>query len=200
MARRLGSPLDAILELRDSHGRRISCDEVRVGDDPVLAYRLPEDGEYLMMIANLGFGGGPEYVYRITASSAPFIYSAFPPGGRSGETREIEFLALSGAGSPRIVKESVSFPAGHKGPFWYRSRNAVNAVLLSAGDIPEVTAPDRNHSADPIMDVSPPIIVNGRFRTETDEGYYRFAAKRRDYHARLSAIPSRIARDAAFRD
>jgi hypothetical protein len=178
MARRIGSPLDPVLELRDARGHRLTGDEVRVGDDPVLGYRIPADGEYSLMVANLGFGGGPEYVYRITVSSAAYIYSAFPTGGRSGESREIEFLALTGVGAPQVLKERVSFPTRAEGLFWYRSIAASNLVLFSVGHGPELTEPGTNQSAATATDVSPPVTVNGRFKTDSAEDWFRLAAKR----------------------
>src|SRR5439155_7351455 len=89
MAARIGSPLDPAVEIRDKHGRRMMVEEVRVGNDPVLAFRVPADGDYLLQIGNLGLPGGPEYVYRITVSASPSAPFAFPAGGRTGETKDV---------------------------------------------------------------------------------------------------------------
>lgn len=63
---RLGSPLDPVLDVRDEHGRRFEVVEHRIGCDPVVSFRAPHTGDYTFMVSNLGYYGGPEYVYRAT--------------------------------------------------------------------------------------------------------------------------------------
>src|SRR5947207_3893615 len=65
LAARIGSPLDPVVEVTDLKGRRMEVEEVRVGTDPVLAFRVPATGDYRVSIANVGFQGGPAYVYRM---------------------------------------------------------------------------------------------------------------------------------------
>lgn len=177
MAARLGSPLDAVLELRDARGRRLSGDEVRVGNDPVVGFRIPEDGDYSLLVSNLGVGGGPEYVYRVTVTTSLYAYSVFPAGGHAGEKREVEFLTLTGTGMPRVLKEKVTFPKNAGRPFWYRGTAAKNPILLAVGDLPEATAPGTNHTAAAALPLSAPVAVSGRFRSENEEDWYRFTAK-----------------------
>ena len=178
MAGRIGSPLDPVIELRDRRGQRIAGDEVRVGNDPVRAFLIPNDGDYSLQVANLGFGGGPEYVYRITLSTAPYVYSAFPAGGRVGETCAIELLALTGKGRPRTFSEKITFPRSSTGTFWRRPTGSSNLVPLIAGDLPEETEPETNHSAETAMPLTLPVTVNGRFRTDAEEDWYCFSAKK----------------------
>ena len=64
----------------------MAIEEVRAGTDPVIAFRVPATGDYRVSIANVSFHGGPQYVYRMTVSTAPFVAYAFPPGGKTGET------------------------------------------------------------------------------------------------------------------
>src|SRR5438445_7016758 len=119
MAARIGSPLDPAISITDTRGKRQEVQEVRVGNDPVTAFRVPATGDYRLHVANLGFGGGPAFVYRITLSTMPFAVHAFPPGGRIGETREVETYVLTGTTEFRTVKEKVTFPAT-PGPFLHR--------------------------------------------------------------------------------
>jgi hypothetical protein len=179
LAARIGSPLDPVLELRDPAGRRLPGDVVRVGGDPVWAFRIPTDGDYSLQVSNLGVGGGPEYVYRITFSTAPYCYAPFPAGGNAGATGEVEFLALTGTGTPRTLKEKVAFPAGRPGTFWWRRPAAgSNAVPLVVGDVPEITGPETNRSVGTALELPLPVTVNGRFRTESAEDWFRFLAKK----------------------
>src|SRR5207253_10662782 len=119
LSARTGSPLDPVIAILDDKGKRMDVDEIRVGNDPVVSFRVPKTGDYRLHVANLGFGGGPAYVYRITMSTKPFAVHAFPPGGRAGEIREIETYTLTGAADFRAVKGKVTLPAT-PGPFLFR--------------------------------------------------------------------------------
>lgn len=68
---RLGSPLEPLLEVRDDLGRRVDVVEQRIGCDPVVRFRAPRTGDYTLMISNLGYHGGPQYVYRATLAIEP---------------------------------------------------------------------------------------------------------------------------------
>jgi hypothetical protein len=172
MAARIGSPLDPVIAVTDLQGKRQVVQEVRVGGDPVMAFRAPATGHYRLHVANLGFSGGPAYVYRITMSTKPFAVHAFPPSGRIGETRDLETYTLTGASEFRAAKEKVTFPR-KPGAFLHRG-----TIPLVAGEIPVTVETDDNHSAKTAMDLTAPMAVYGRFLTGTDEDWYRFNAKK----------------------
>jgi hypothetical protein len=80
-ASRLGSPLDAVIEIRDPEGGRATVSEQRVGCDPIVTFRAAQSGWYTLMIANLGYYGGPEYVYRATLTVGDAAESGTMPIG-----------------------------------------------------------------------------------------------------------------------
>lgn len=172
LAARIGSPLDPVVEISDLQGRRMEVEEVRRGTDPVLAFRVPTTGDYRVSIANVGFRGGPQYVYRMTISTDPFVAFAFPPGGKAGETREVQFYTLTGTGKMRTVKERVELPS-FPGPFRFRG-----SVPLITGPYAEIVESNDNHSAMSAMELTPPMTVDGRFFTATEEDWFRFTAKK----------------------
>ena len=73
VSRRLGAPLEPVVEVYDDEGRRLSVREYRVGSDPVITVRAPKSGVYRLMLGHLGFQGGPQYVNRATLSTDPFV-------------------------------------------------------------------------------------------------------------------------------
>ncbi|MDB5308035.1 MAG: hypothetical protein JWO38_2237 [Gemmataceae bacterium] len=172
MAGRIGSPLDPVVAITDTRGQPQDVQEVRRGGDPVVAFRVPATGDYRLHVANLGFGGGPTYAYRVTISTTPFPVRAFPPGGRAGETREVETYTLTGTAGFRTVTEKVTFPAV-PGPFLFRG-----SIPLVAGELPEVAETDDNHSPMSAMELAVPVTVNARFLTADEEDWFRFAAKK----------------------
>ena len=81
-AARLGSPLDARLEVRDAQGRKLAENDDYYGADPVVTFTAPAAGEYQVRIQDTQTHGGQAYVYRLTLTSLPFIERVFPLGGR----------------------------------------------------------------------------------------------------------------------
>jgi hypothetical protein len=169
MAARIGSPLDPVVTIADVSGSKLEVQEVRVGGDPVVAFRAPATGDYRLHVANLGFQGGPEYVYRITLSTRPYAAFAFPPGGRTNETRAVDLYTLTGSDRFDVVHEQVTFP-GIAGPFWFRG------TTLSAGEWPEMASTGTNPAA--AQELTAPVTVNGRFLAADQEDWYRFSAKK----------------------
>ena len=176
-AARLGSPLDPVVEIHDMHGRNQAVEEMRVGSDPVLAFRVPATGEYRLLVSNLNFRGGPQYVYRITISSAPYVTFAFPPGGQTGHSDTIELFSLSGTGTLRSTPEKICFPAGAAGAFVFTpARPTVNAVSLEATAFPVVVETEPNDSVASATAVSGPTVVYGRLSPGGDDDWYAFPA------------------------
>ncbi|MBC8115690.1 MAG: PPC domain-containing protein, partial [Candidatus Saccharimonas sp.] len=171
-AARLGSALDPIVEVFGPDSRRIAADDVRVGADPVLAFRAPTSGEFRLLVSNVTFRGGPSYVYRITLSTAPLVRFAFPPGGQAGTTRDIDFFALAGDGSLKLLRERVSLPAA-SGEFWMGGPVGANAVPLVAGDLPEGLEIEGNNSRESATELAWPLVMNGQLQTIDDEDWFR---------------------------
>ena len=73
-ARRLGSPLDSLLELTDAGGKLLAANDDH--EDPAAGltthhadsrvdFKLPSDGAYLLRLGDTQHKGGPEYAYRL---------------------------------------------------------------------------------------------------------------------------------------
>src|SRR5690606_34756710 len=59
-------------------------DQVR--SDPLVDVTLPEDGEYYVKVFDFIYGGGVDYVYRLSLGSQPYIDFVLPPSGVPGTT------------------------------------------------------------------------------------------------------------------
>ena len=73
-ARRLGSPLDSVLQLTDAAGHVLAsnddCEDKASGlltqhADSYVRFHLPKDGDYYVHLADSQHHGGPEYAYRL---------------------------------------------------------------------------------------------------------------------------------------
>jgi hypothetical protein len=66
-AREVGSPLDVLLKVVDNSGKVLQqVDDVQDKRDAELTWTAPDDGAYLITIADLNRSGGWRFVYRLT--------------------------------------------------------------------------------------------------------------------------------------
>lgn len=154
-AARLGSPLDARLEVRDAQGRRLAEADAPSGGDPLIVFTAPADGEYQVRIQDANLQGGQAYVYRLTLSAEPFVQRFFPLGGRRGHPLELQ---LFGHGVP--ASQRLAIPKDAPVDYAWTPRAAAgkaNPILLDTDEFPEFIAP-----ADVAKIVSPPAMLNGK--------------------------------------
>ncbi|MCA9212149.1 MAG: PPC domain-containing protein [Planctomycetales bacterium] len=81
-AARIGSPLDARLEIRDPDGQRVVENDDFFAADSMVRFRAEADGNYEVRIHDINFGGLQNYVYRLTILSGPYVDFLFPLGGQ----------------------------------------------------------------------------------------------------------------------
>jgi len=79
-ARSVSSPLDPVLNLRDSSGKSLKGnDDANNGPDSLINFTFPADGEYVLSIYDHLRKGGPRHVYRIeTDAFEPEIVASIP--------------------------------------------------------------------------------------------------------------------------
>ncbi|MFT5291537.1 MAG: hypothetical protein ACI82F_003621 [Planctomycetota bacterium] len=66
-ARKLRSPLDAVIAIRDVKGKVVLSNDDSDGPDSYVRFKAPADGVYTVDIRDQLWGGGPNFVYRIEA-------------------------------------------------------------------------------------------------------------------------------------
>ena len=187
-AARLGSPLDARLEVRDAQGRRLAEADAPTGGDPVLRFIPPADGVYEVRIQDAQALGGQAYVYRLTVTAEPTVDRIYPLGGRRGSIVDFEIAgqALPGKQSVTIPKDSpaefpLAFSAGSK-----RS----NTILLDVDDLPEFLAPK-----DLTKPVPFPAILNGRIVKAGQVDSWKWQGKKGDtweFELRAARLGSKL--------
>src|SRR5262249_13884989 len=83
-AARLGSPLDARLEILDFTVKRNAEKDDTFGADPFVRFTAAADGIYQVRVQDTRSDGGQAFVYRLTLTSMPHVDAIFPLGGRRG--------------------------------------------------------------------------------------------------------------------
>lgn len=94
-ARRLGSPLDSVIQVRRHQGGGLAGNDDSAGPDSVARFTCPEDGRYVIEVRDLLAAGGPEFTYflelapieakltlTMSASGGPQAAVAVPQGNR----------------------------------------------------------------------------------------------------------------------
>ncbi|HEX6464946.1 MAG TPA: hypothetical protein VFZ98_10845, partial [Vicinamibacterales bacterium] len=105
VARPLGSRLDSVIRLLDSHGRVLAeNNDFDLSRDSVLTWRFAEAGAYVLTIADVEHGGAKKgYAYRIYAGALPYVTSLFPLGVQRSATGTLTAAGVN-LGSATSIK------------------------------------------------------------------------------------------------
>jgi len=152
VAARLGSSLDARIEVRDPAGRVLAENDDHRGPDSFVCFTAPEDGTYQVRVHDINFKGGPDYVYRLTLEVRPHVEHFYPLGGRQGTKLALE---LTGVGLSEQRAE-VTLPADRRdfAPRLTMAGQQTNPLPLDIDDVPEHLQPGEP--------VTAPAMLNGR--------------------------------------
>lgn len=95
---RLGSPMDAVLQVVSPAGNVVAENHDDLGLDPRLGYTAKVDGNHIVRVfafpsapdSNIGFFGNAASVYRLTLTTGPYVTHAIPIAVPAGQTATVE--------------------------------------------------------------------------------------------------------------
>lgn len=158
--------VDPVLRVYEAGGRLIEeCEDFHT-PDPLLVFRAPKDGEYVVEVRDLGFEGNAAASYRLTVTEQPWVTSVYPAGAQRGKTADVEFRS-AGGGTPLKARVAAGDEAD-------RVRNAVSAGVLAntrpfvVGDLPERLEAEPNDAAAQANPAALGTVFNGRLEKEGD--------------------------------
>ena len=160
-AARLGSPLDAHLEVLNAQGHPIAEALAKNGGDPILHFMAPADGQYQVRIHDISFRGGQAYVYRLTLTADPYVERIYPLGGRRGSKTT---FTLTGQGVPE-QPVAIDLPAAGPKDYWHRVEirgKFTKPFLIDLDDLPEFQKAESGSGTRAATPVTLPAILNGR--------------------------------------
>jgi hypothetical protein len=167
----------ATLTLYDANGKELAfADDYHFHPDPVLFFKVPEDGQYVVEIKDAIHRGRPDFVYRITIGEIPFITSIFPLGGSAGEHTTVK---LTGWNLPidELTVDARDKESGIE-PLSVRKGNAIsNTVPFAVDTLPECLEKESNDSRQDAQAVTLPMIVNGRMDRSGDWDVFRIEGR-----------------------
>ena len=167
----------AIVTLYDAKGQELTCtDDYRFHPDPVLFYKIPAGGEYVLEIRDSLYRGREDFVYRISIGELPFVTSVFPLGGEIGTQT---LLAVSGWNLP-FKELPLDLRNAVPGIHPLVNQRLPNRVLVSSDTLPECVEMEPNNTIEKAQRVKLPIIINGHIDPPGDMDVYRFEGKAGD--------------------
>ena len=167
----------ATLALYDAKGRQVAYDDdYRFHPDPVLLFKVPEDGQYVVEIKDAIYRGRPDFVYRITLGELPFITGIFPLGGPAGSATTVLLSGWNLPADALTIDAQDMTPGLH--PLSVRKGEMVsNTMPFSVDALPECLEQEPNDSTQAAQAVTLPMIVNGRIDRPDDWDMFRFEGR-----------------------
>jgi hypothetical protein len=163
--------------LYDAQGKEVAYDDdYRFHPDPVLLFKVPADGQYLVEIKDAIYRGRPDFVYRITIGELPLITSIFPLGGRAGEVHSVKMKGLNLGEAGLMLPPQDAGPGIH--PIAANKDDFIsNRVPFALDTLPEAFDKEPNNIEARAQKVTLPVIVNGRIDKEDDWDVFQFTGK-----------------------
>ncbi|MDA1053741.1 MAG: PPC domain-containing protein, partial [Planctomycetota bacterium] len=88
-AERVDSRLRAVLEVFDATGRRLAVNRGYFGIDPLIDFRVPADGSYVVKVQDLTSSGSAEHYYRLDIDTGPRVAFSVPSVVQRGKASRV---------------------------------------------------------------------------------------------------------------
>lgn len=101
-ARRIDSRLDPMLVIYDAQGNELASAHDGSHRDTLLDFTVPADGVYFVEVHDFIYGGGPDYCYRLTIGTGPYLDFVFPPAGLPGTNQSYQVFGRNLPGGTAV--------------------------------------------------------------------------------------------------
>jgi hypothetical protein len=164
----------AALTLYDKDGNEVAySDHFHYQPDPLLAYKVPKDSEYVLEVRDALYRGREDFVYRIEAGELPFVTSVYPLGGPA---KTHTTVALEGWNLPTstLTLEPAAMKPGVLPLSVRNNGHTSNSVPFAVDSLAECLGNASNHTPEAAQPITLPTIVNGRITKAGLWDVYRF--------------------------
>lgn len=167
----------ATLTLYDAKGREVAYDDdYRFHPDPVLFFKVPEDGQYVVEIKDAIYRGRPDFVYRITLGELPYITGMFPLGGPAATATTVKLAGWNLPADTLTIDAKDALP-GLRPVSVRKGAMSSNTLPFAVDTLPECFDKEPNDSTAAAQAVTLPAIVNGRIDRPDDWDVFRFEGR-----------------------
>lgn len=129
------------------------------GSDPFLAWKVPADGDYVVLVSNTTMDGSANHAYRLTVGALPYVTGWSPLTARAGKEAEVKLIGHH-LGKNAVVKVTpekegrMPVALGNQA-FRFRDRPA-----LMVSSLPQVSEVEGNDDIAKAQVVTLPVSVN----------------------------------------
>jgi hypothetical protein len=174
--------IQPVLKLYDHEGKEVAyCDDFNNKPDPVLAYKVPREGEYVLEIHDSIYRGREDFVYRIEAGELPHIAAIFPLGAQVSApgSKTPTIVTLTGWNLPQssLNLEPKELKAGTLQLSVSAAGTRSNSVPFQVTNTADIMEQEPNNTPAMAQKINLPIIVNGRIEKRGDVDVFSFTGR-----------------------
>jgi len=174
-AARIGSKLDPTIELYDGAGRQVVSSVDAVELDSVIRYTVAQDGEFVLRMHDVKYGGGGDFNYRLTAGKVPYADGIFPMGGQRGTQVDVAFSGPNLEPHAKLaLKLDAAAPLGRMEVRADTPFGPTNAMAFDVSDTVEFIEREPNEKIEQAAAIPIPVILNGRINHVRDVDVFKF--------------------------
>ncbi|MCE9530649.1 MAG: pre-peptidase, partial [Planctomycetes bacterium] len=81
---------DPMVSLFDKDGRELAASDDGIFADPLMAFTIKQDGEYILQIRDAKYDGDPRWVYALAVTDKPYVSQIFPLAMNPGQAVTVE--------------------------------------------------------------------------------------------------------------
>lgn len=167
----------AVVAVFDSSGNEVAfAGSYRFDPDPVVFYKIPEDGDYRIEVHDSIYRGREDFVYRITLGELPFLTGISPLGATAGSKVNLTF---QGGNLGENFRQKYTAP-DEAGIVYLHATNGKwrsNSIPFQVDTLAEEPEHEPNNSFGAACEIKPPTIVNGRIDARGDADYFRLKGR-----------------------
>lgn len=190
-AARASSALDPLLTVHNEAGRELATTIDQHGGDPVVLFKVPADGWFILSIRDLQYRGGADYTYHIDAGPIPYVQSILPMSAQPGKLSQVTPLGLNLVGVGSIPLDLTYAAEGDISVRAQASAGLSNAMTLAVDELPVLVDEKPGHSLKTAVGAEFPVDISGRIDQKAGENYYKFHVPTRQI-VTLEAIVRRM--------
>ena len=180
--RRLGSPMDGVLQVASAEGFVLAQNDDDLDRDPRIAFEAPADGDYLVRAfafpfvqeSSIRFAGAPNYIYRLTLTTGGMVDHAYPLAVSAEGRFEVEAV---GWNVPEAARRISVEPSAEDETVSISNPMLANPVEVQVVDMPSIVEVEPNDRAHP-QKIALPVAISGRIDHPGDVDTFAFEARK----------------------
>ena len=187
IAAAIGSPLTAVVEIRDSSGRLIADAADTAARDVKFTFAVEAGQKYTARVYDVDFRGNRSFVYRLSLTPGPSLVTTMPAFVQRDSAQDVEFLGYglkTGAVKLESILQKIQVPADVQAVLVGEVEVVDGKKLryeITTSDIPEVVEQQSVTDLKKIIqELSGPVAVTGVLSQRYGTDCYRASGSRGD--------------------